>query len=99
MCISVESDGRQLLLASACSSSLGFSLECLLCRTNLKEVLDKGDQAEEGEHEGKDGEGCRAAVAALYCATLLLLLLLEAGAKIGGGGRHCNPAQARQRAS
>ena len=99
MCISVDSDGRQLLLASACSSSLGFSLQFLLCRTNLKAVLDKGDQAEEGEHEGKDGEGCRAAVAALYCATLLLLLLLVAGAKIGGGGRHCNPAQARQRAS
>ena len=69
-CNSVESaDGRQLyqlLLAYPCFCC--FSSKCLVCRINLQEIDDEVREGNDGEHEGEDGLGCRAAVAALYCA-------------------------------
>ena len=68
--ISVDSnDGRQLyqlLLAYPCFCC--FSSKCLVCCANLKEIDDEVKEGNDGEHEGEDGLGCRAAVAALYCA-------------------------------
>ena len=68
--ISVEpNDGwqlYQLLLAYPCFSC--FSSKCLVCLLNFKEIDDEVKEGNDGEHEGEDGLGCRAAVAALYCA-------------------------------
>ena len=64
-----------LMVGSCTSSSLpthAFAVShqsvWYICRINLQEIDDEGKEGNDGEHEGEDGLGCRAAVAALYCA-------------------------------